>query len=368
MSKIKKAARRATPLSEQDEIPQQPEHWLEPITESAPCGPNLEYDNEYVTLLARMAPQADVQYGSFTEKPALPDWNDIERECRRLLLRSKDLTVLIWLMRCRTRLGGATGMHEALEMLARTLARYPEAIHPQLIVEGEHDPAMRANALAALCDPEGFLSDLREIVVCPHTASRLTVRDVERAFAVPRLADALPLDAVRRQLHDLQTQGDSTVLALANASALLRQIDQRGRDSLGAEAPNIQVILRLIDLFEVESADAPTGTPPAATTKTEETRPTEAAVISSSTRADELPQRSRPHHTALATDSGHTTPIERREQVRESLRAAREWLELCEPSSPVALLLKQADRLLGKRFAEVVQAIPPDLLAKWDAE
>ena len=31
-------------------------------------------------------------------------------------------------------------------------------------------------------------------------------------------------------------------------------------------------------------------------------------------------------------------------------------------------LLKQAERLVGKRFAEVAQVIPPELLAKWDGE
>lgn len=57
-----------------------------------------------------------------------------------------------------------------------------------------------------------------------------------------------------------------------------------------------------------------------------------------------------------------------RDQVRANIREAREWLEQNEPSSPVAILLKQAERLVGKRFAEVAQVIPPELLAKWDAE
>jgi len=57
-----------------------------------------------------------------------------------------------------------------------------------------------------------------------------------------------------------------------------------------------------------------------------------------------------------------------RDQVRTCIRVAKEWLEQHEPSSPVAILLKQAERLVGKRFAEVAQAIPLELLAKWDAE
>ncbi|MFX3549126.1 hypothetical protein V8921_11830 [Ralstonia mannitolilytica] len=48
-----------------------------------------------------------------------------------------------------------------------------------------------------------------------------------------------------------------------------------------------------------------------------------------------------------------------------SIRAARSWFEAHEPSSPVGLLLKQAERLSGKRFDEVFQAIPADLVERW---
>jgi type VI secretion system protein ImpA len=48
-----------------------------------------------------------------------------------------------------------------------------------------------------------------------------------------------------------------------------------------------------------------------------------------------------------------------------AIRSARTWFEAHEPSSPVALLLKQAERLTGKRFDEVFQAIPADLVERW---
>jgi type VI secretion system protein ImpA len=48
-----------------------------------------------------------------------------------------------------------------------------------------------------------------------------------------------------------------------------------------------------------------------------------------------------------------------------SIRAARHWFEAYEPSSPVALLLRQAERLTGKRFDEVFQALPADLVERW---
>jgi type VI secretion system protein ImpA len=50
------------------------------------------------------------------------------------------------------------------------------------------------------------------------------------------------------------------------------------------------------------------------------------------------------------------------------IRTAREWFEQHEPSSPIPMLLRRAEQFVGKRYAEVVMAIPAELLAQWDRE
>ncbi|MFY7940178.1 MAG: ImpA family type VI secretion system protein, partial [Burkholderiaceae bacterium] len=169
--------------------------WLKPISEAQPCGDSLEYDGEYAVLAARLMPKADVQYGQFSSQPEPPNWTEIEKDCRRLLLRSKDISVLIWFTRARARTAGAAGLLEGLSALQALLQTYPEQVHPQLMIDGDIDPAVRANALAALCDPEGLLDDVREVLVSGSTAFRLTVRDIERALANAndKLARAQPL-------------------------------------------------------------------------------------------------------------------------------------------------------------------------------
>ncbi len=54
-----------------------------------------------------------------------------------------------------------------------------------------------------------------------------------------------------------------------------------------------------------------------------------------------------------------------RDHARASIAVARDWFELHEPSSPVGLLLRQAERLIGRPYAEVAQAIPAELAARW---
>lgn len=321
---------------------------LLPITGAEPCGASLEYDAEYAVLQSRMTPRGDAQYGKFVGVSEAPNWAEIERDCRRLLLRTKDVTLFVWLCRARTRLGQAAGLAQVLATLAAVLKAWPEAVHPQLVVEGQFDPEVRANALAALGDPDGLLSDVRDIAVASHTALRLTVRDVERAFAVPRSADAPLPEAVNRQLAALRAAAaddpGAPVNLLAQAAREARAIEAWSRSQLGDSAPaSLKGLVRLLDLFlapPVLRHAEPASEPAAATT---------AAV-------------------GLATRSQHLSEGTTRQDVLYSIRAAREWLEVHEPSSPVAVLLKQAERMVGKRFSQVADSIPLELLKKWESE
>lgn len=342
--------------------------WLQPISQTEPCGPNLEYDHEYAVLLARFASKAEAQYGKFVDKPEPPDWADVERDCRRLLLRSKDISILIGLARCRTRLAGGVGLRDVLRMLVQVLERYPADVHPQRVIEGEEDPAVRANALAALADPEGLLFDVRDIILSANTAFRLTVKDVERAHAIPRAADAMPIDAVTQQLADLHAQGHAQAMGLSEAGILLKSIDKWCREHLQDEVPTLTPLEKLLAPFANDSLSAQAAATQVAAAP--ESAPAETNTLPMAAIAPTTPTISSASDTIHAAEAITTaaTSSQQREQVRTHIRIAKEWLDHNEPSSPVAILLKQAERLLGKRFAEVAQAIPADLLAKWDQE
>jgi len=73
-------------------------------------------------------------------------------------------------------------------------------------------------------------------------------------------------------------------------------------------------------------------------------------------------------HARLPVALMHADVQQEREQMRALLLEIRLWLEHHEPSSPITILLKQADRMWGKRFSEVAHMIPPDLMQAWDRE
>lgn len=359
-----------------------PAQFLEPISEAAPCGDSLEYDNEFAVLRSRLEPRAEVQYGSFTSKAEEPDWSEIERDCLRLLLRSKDITLLIWYARSRTRSAGAEGVAQGLCALSAVLSRFESEVHPQLLIDNCIDPAVRANALAALCDPEGLLSDIRNVLISGNTSARLTVRDVERALAVPRLPNALDPDLVKRQLADLYTRQGSGIKALLSAGVHTQKIIDWAKANLKGEAPDLTSLQRLLATmtafsqglhFSEKVTHSKTDHPPnssenheADSIKESQTKSSAQSPGAESGRVNLLSPFGN-QTMAVSQEIGMSTE-QQREHIRQLLSQARIWIEKNEPSSPVAVLLKQAERLWGKRFSEVAHFIPADLLKAWDED
>ena len=323
----------------------------EPVTRERPCGNDLEYDPDFVVLMAKAAPKADAQYGDFVSAPEAVNWADLERDCRRMLVRTRDIRILVLLLRCRTRLAQATGLRDGLSILAHGLTKWPDAIHPQLTIDDEADPAMRANALAALTDPEGLMQDVREIAITDSAALRLQMRDVERSLGLPRLPDALAPESVRQQLQEMRRQHSTTLAALDEAAALVGAIDEWAKANLPEDRPNLKPLRKLLVMVADSAAPAIQPTTVLSIDETHsEVGESEAAVDSSSTivfayRPAEMPQN--------------------RDHALANIRAARHWFEAHEPSSPVGLLLRQAEKLTGKRFDEIFQAIPADLVERW---
>ncbi|MFM0198549.1 type VI secretion system ImpA family N-terminal domain-containing protein [Paraburkholderia fungorum] len=343
--------------------------WLTPITEDAPCGADLEYDPEYVVLSAKTIVQPDAQYGNFVGSSEPVNWSDIDRDCRRLMLRSKDIRLAVLFARCRTRLAGAAGLGEGLALLASWLDLYPEAIHPQLAVDSDRDAALeiRANAIQELTDSDGLLADLREIALTRSSAARLQVRDVERAFARPRPADALAPESVTRQLDDLQIQNPAVLSGFGQALASLEAVEKWNATHLEAFAPDLSALDRLLRRL-VRSTEPQTG----ANAESDETIVGDACASD----ADETPEASAPAHSGVSTlladqePAGRSTPapLADRHTALEQIRQARLWFETHEPSSPIPVLLRRAEHCVGKRYAEIVQTIPADLLAQWDVD
>nr|WP_057925010.1 type VI secretion system ImpA family N-terminal domain-containing protein [Burkholderia ambifaria] len=334
------------------------------VSDSMPCGPDLEYDHDFVVLFASAAPRQDVQYGAFVGAPDPVNWSELERDCQRLMLRTKDIRVAVLYTRCRTRLAGAAGLADGTGLLAAWLDAFADQVHPHPDVDGGRDAAreMRTNAIQALADPDGLLADVREIVLSKSTLARLQVRDVERAFAHPRPTDALAPESVVQQLLDVRAQQPEVMASFDDAITHLAAIDAWCTVHLEGYLPDLSSLTRLLGKLNV----------PASVNTVEQSEesldPTSASGESSG--SDAFAQLSPVNdRTVSATEritaQPRSEPVDRQAALT-LIRTARTWFETHEPSSPIPVLLKRAERFVGKPYAEVVTAIPAELLAQWE--
>ena len=338
------------------------EDWTRPLAGACPAGPCLEYDSAYAALQARMRPSQEVQYGSFSLRREGPPWPELERECRALLERSRDITVLVWWLRCRVRTAGADGFEQGLRTMLGVLRSLGASIHPQAQVDGRHEPAIRAKALALLGDPEALLADLREMVALRGLGRQRRLRDVEREA----LADAAARQALQHDLWQAREAGDAGCLSLQRAQRELTGLLEWARRDLGEHMPDLSALQRLLHPF------GSIGSP--------EVAATDDACADADAHADPAAAPGPPREPGAvggieptllpgpqAPPAAPPAVLQDRADALACIGEARAWFEFHEPSSPVGVLLRQAERLVGRRYADVAQAIPPELLARWES-
>lgn len=337
--------------------------WMAPVDPAAPCGTDLEYDPEFVVLSAKAAPRAEAQYGDFIGAPDPVNWNDVDRDCRRLMMRSKDIRLAVLFTRCRTRLAGAAGLAEGTGLLAGWLTAFPDAVHPAADADADRDAVLeiRMNALRALTDPDGLLADVREIALARSTAIRLQMRDVERAFALPRAADTLAPESVLRQLDELRAQQPASLAGFDAALASVDAIDAWSQAHLDAYAPDLSALAGLLRHVARRHALAE----PADREASPADAPSAPETSGEPAHAPLLPLAERTANPAADAAVRSALPPADRHAACALIREARQWFEEHEPSSPIPLLLERAEHFVGKRYADVVQAIPAELLALW---
>ncbi len=340
--------------------------WMAPISAETPCGSDLEYDPEFVVLSASVAAKAAAQYGDFVGTPEPVNWSDVDRDCRRLMVRSKDVRLAVLFIRCRTRLAAAAGFAEGLALLAGWLAAFPDLVHPQLGVDEDRAAALeiRMNALQSLTDTDGLISDLREIALTRSTATRLQLRDVERAFAHPRPSDALTPESVTRQLEELRMQRPAVLSGFDGALDSLTAIESWCREHLSVYAPDLTALKRLLRHVAVPAGCRPVQIAPDEESDVHEELDESAVLAEPPTAADESEARTVSEPVTLRV-AGKASD---RHAALNLIREARQWFEQHEPSSPIPVLLKRAEQFVGKRYVDVVTAIPAELLAQWERE
>jgi type VI secretion system protein ImpA len=324
------------------------ESLLAEITAEEPCGKDLEYDSEFLALIAaaRSAPQERLVGPSGPAEE--PNWAAVAQRASALFARTKDLRVTSILIKAWLRTQGLAGLANGVGVLRALLERYWEAIHPQLD-RADGDPTMRINALRELSDRQGILAFLRSVplVSLPGLGSfGLKELAATKGDGQPVVGSAAPdsvkIDAAfaNCDLDQLQAVAD----ALHSSLADLHAVESWVTDKVGAQrALSFEELKGILEQMQR-----------VLTLRLAQRRAEEANAA--------VPPNGDGTSVVMTTDStrrGAVGPIASRADVHRALDLLCAYYEQNEPSSPVPLLLRRARRLSSMSFMDIVRDLVP---------
>ena len=332
------------------------EAWLSPVSETEPSGPNLEYDPDFLALEEAAKETPDQEFGGADGgavhriEGSGPEWPEVRRLAEALLTRSKDLRIAVHLTRALIATEGYAGIATGAQLLLGLLERYWDGIHPELDAEDNNDPTMRINALTPLTSSDAVLKDIRFAwIVRSRQHGQLIVRDLEVAAGkMPAPANSTPLSSAQIAgllgvaLSERPDFADLAEQALANVKNVGALLNDRVGSTQSIDLKPLLSPLHLV-ATTLRSAAPQEGGPESGTVED---------VSSEGQTSAPGPAQSR---------SGE---IRSREDVIKTIDRICEYLARTEPTNPVPILLKRAQRLMNMSFLEILDDIAPDGLTQ----
>ena len=363
------------------------EKLLEPISEEEPCGPDLEYDADFGEMERAAESKPEQQFGDTIVAAEPPDWKDVQKKALALLERTKDMRVVACFARASLHQDGLVGFRLAMELMRGYVENFWDSVHPGLDEDDDNDPTYRTNTLITLCDEETILRELREApLVSSRAMGRFSLKDIEQAIEAvesppekaeesgggawaddsettsepeptgptPAAIDAAFTDA---SLEEVQAVEEATRIA----SECLGAIDQFVTEQVGAaRAVSLRPTQNLLDemnkavVAQLERLGV------------YEEEPEEEEVVEVQVGEDGEPVEGASSATPTAAFKLNGKIGTRKDAIK-ALDAVCEYYENNEPSSPLPLLIRRAQRLASKSFLEILQDLAPDAVAQAEA-
>ncbi len=317
--------------------------WLEPLAdESAPCGPDLEYDNDFLALTQAATGKPESQFG-----PAeAPNWRDVVDLSEPLLDRSRDLRIAVPWLRAKLHLQGYGALPLGLRLINGMLTRFDVQVHPQPDPD-DGDPYARVNTLSFLRESEGLIGDLRETLLIQDRAiGQLAIGAVLVALGQMTAAEgesAPGKEQVVRMLGDAADKSPGLRESCTSSVTLVHELMAIATEKLGNAAPDLQ------PLYAITRGIA--GLLPAAG----ETAPA---------AADEADAGGSTGQGATGGPArGLSGAVNSREDAIRAIDLVCAYLERAEPTNPAPLFLRRARQLVGQNFLQLIKALAPEALA-----
>ena len=321
------------------------ESLLREVSPGSPTGADLQYDPAYMQFIASAQVEPEKQYGQTIVAAKEPNWRDVRSGCVTFLARTKDLALTIKLVEASIRLDGFEGLREGLALLRGMLEKYWAGLFPALDPADGSDPLARLNILAGLEDPDSVLRPLRTVPLASSPVlGGFGLREISwatRQSPPPKGVEAPKPETIEAAFKE--TPADilkSRLSALQQCIEDLAAIKTSLAGHVGGDAPEFGELMPILKeaaaQIEKRIAPAQSGNPAGGSDQPMTT----------------------------GTQSNLTGEIRSRADIAAALDRICDYFAQFEPSSPVPLLLRRAQRLLSKDFVSVIKDLSPESIAK----
>ena len=319
-------------------------HWLAPLPDdSAPCGPDLEYDNDFLALNQAAAGKPESTFG-----PAeAPDWRTVVAQSEALLDRTRDLRIALLWLRGKLHTSGYGALAVGLRLVNGMIEQLWDHVHP-LPDPDDGDPYARVNVLSALPQTDGLIGDLRDSrLIQDRAIGELTIRSVLIALGQLQAGEDESTPSKDQIIGMLRAAVERTPglrSQCQDAVSLSRALIALANDKLGnAAAPDLRPLFAL--------AQGVAGLLPAE----------EGA--SDSAAHDDAGAEPGSGNEGVGARRSLSGSINSREDAIRAIDMICTYLERSEPTNPAPLFLRRARQLIGHNFLQLIKALAPEALA-----
>ena len=338
------------------------ESLLSEVSPESPCGEDLSYDASFLALEDMLRPKAGGGIVAGVEEQAEePNWREVREKSLELLRRSKDLRVAMYLALAALRIDGLTGLRDGLVLLQGLLERFWEHLYPKLDPEDNNDPLERINILQSLSpdtvstqDPMKFKQRLAEVPLCiSPQMGRFSLRDIQVAKGEITMATDQGTGARDMSVIDAAFQDTATDELLAASKITEEAIEHLAtittvfsKNAAQGQTPDLRDFQSILGNIHkcIQGYLAKRGYGEAS----EESAPANAAAGGEAEKAG----------MSIAGE------IRSPKEALLAIEKVCQYFDHHEPSSPVPMLLRRAQRLVSKNFMEVISDICPDAMSR----
>lgn len=324
--------------------------WLEPVSDDDACGPDLEYDNDFLALTQAAAGKPETQFSA--AEP--PDWRTVHSLAEELNRRSRDLRLANLWLRARLRLEGFAALAPGLRLFEQLLLRWWDELHPR---PEDGDAFARVNVLNELNSLDATLGDVRaSLVLNDRSIGQISVRDIEIGTGdlAPRDDESVPSRGqIENMLADAVADNPQVSTQATDAVTALDALTECLSNRLGyGELPDFSALRAMLD-----SVVALSPQPVSIGADSDDL----AGMLNDLGIADDSSGDDSPAPARRGRGGGLGT-IESRADAVRAIDLVCAYLEKNEPTNPAANLLRRAQRLIDRNFLQLVREFAPEAL------